>query len=289
MLVFFTDTDCDITRNIAKEYGCELISMPYYINEKEVRPYVDWNEFDYKEFYNLLRSGVLPKTSAISPGEYIDYFEPHFKAGNDIIYVHFSRNMSGTFNALGIAIEELKEKYPERHFYIVDTKAITALSYLIIKQIGALYKEGKTAEELVEWAKTEVDKYAIYFYVDDLNFFRQSGRVSGLAGVMGNLFGIHPIIHINSDGIMTNISKAHGKMKTLNKIMEMIDSIQENIKDYPIVIAHSDVEDIALKAGEMLKEKYGNDLQIEYIVVNPTAGSHCGPGGVGVAFHAKHR
>ena len=188
-----------------------------------------------------------------------------------------------------IAPEGLKEKYPERRFYTVDTKAITALSYLIIKQLGVLYKEGKTAEELVEWAKTEVDKYAIYFYVDDLNFFRQSGRVSGLAGVMGNLLGIHPIIHINGDGIMTNISKAHGKMKTLNKIMEMIDSIQENIKDYPIVIAHSDVEDIALKAGEMLKEKYGNDLQIEYIVVNPTAGSHCGPGGVGVAFHAKHR
>ena len=162
----------------------------------------------------------------------------------------------------------------------------------VVQVIGkkiVLYKEGKTAEELVEWAKTEVDKYAIYFYVDDLNFFRQSGRVSGLAGVMGNLLGIHPIIHINGDGIMTNISKAHGKMKTLNKIMEMIDSIQENIKDYPIVIAHSDVEDIALKAGEMLKEKYGNDLQIEYIVVNPTAGSHCGPGGVGVAFHAKHR
>ena len=106
---------------------------------------------------------------------------------------------------------------------------------------------------------------------------------------MGNLLGIHPIIHINGDGIMTNISKAHGKMKTLNKIMEMIDSIQENIKDYTIDIAHSDVEDIALKAGEMLKEKYGNDLQIEYIVVNPTAGSHCGPGAVGVAFHAKHR
>mgnify|MGYP003561013256 CR=1 FL=1 len=49
MLVFFTDTDCDITPSIAKEYGFELISMPYYINEKEVRPYVDWNEFDYKE------------------------------------------------------------------------------------------------------------------------------------------------------------------------------------------------------------------------------------------------
>ena len=147
MLVFFTDTDCDITPDIAKEYGFELISMPYFVNEKEINPYVDWQDFNSKEFYDMLRGGVIPKTSAISPSKYIEYFEPHFKAGNDIIYVHFSKNMSGTFNAMNLALEELYEKYPERKFYSIDTKAITALSYLIIKEIGKLYKEGKTALE----------------------------------------------------------------------------------------------------------------------------------------------
>lgn len=289
MLVFFTDTDCDITPDIAKEYGFELISMPYFVNEKEINPYVDWQDFNSKEFYDMLRGGVIPKTSAISPSKYIEYFEPHFKAGNDIIYVHFSKNMSGTFNAMNLALEELYEKYPERKFYSIDTKAITALSYLIIKEIGKLYKEGKTALELIKWAETEVQKYAIYFYVDDLTFFRQSGRVSGLAGVFGNLLNIHPIIHINSDGIMTNIAKARGKNNTINKIIEMIDEIQDNIASHKIIVAHSDAYDIALLVKNKLIEKYGEGLDIEFVVVNPTAGSHCGPNCVGVAFHAKHR
>ena len=289
MLVFFTDTDCDITPDIAKEYGFELISMPYFVNEKEINPYVDWQDFNSKEFYDMLRGGVIPKTSAISPSKYIEYFEPHFKAGNDIIYVHFSKNMSGTFNAMNLALEELYGKYPERKFYSIDTKAITALSYLIIKEIGKLYKEGKTALELIKWAETEVQKYAIYFYVDDLTFFRQSGRVSGLAGVFGNLLNIHPIIHINSDGIMTNITKARGKNNTINKIIEMIDEIQDNIASHKIIVAHSDAYDIALLVKNKLIEKYGEGLDIEFVVVNPTAGSHCGPNCVGVAFHAKHR
>ena len=289
MLVFFTDTDCDITPEIAKEYGFNLISMPYLINEKETKPYEDFDVFDSKAFYDSLRNGVLPKTCAISPLKYIEYFEPHFKAGNDILYVHFSQAMSGTFNSMNVALEELYEKYPDRKLYTIDTKAITVLSYLIIKEIGKLYKEGKSIEELLAWAEENVNKYAIYFYADDLKFFKLSGRVSGFSATMGNILGIHPIIHINSDGVMTNISKSKGKIATLNKILKMVDEIQDDITNHPIVIAHTDALDIALKLAEMVKAKYGENVQIEYVAVNPTAGAHCGPNCVGIAFHAKHR
>lgn len=289
MLVFFTDTDCDITPKIAKEYGFNLISMPYLINEVETKPYEDFDEFDSKAFYDSLRNGVLPKTCAISPAKYIEYFEPHFKEGNDILYVHFSQAMSGTFNSMNIALEELKEKYPDRKFYTIDTKAITALSYLIIKEIGKLYKEGKTIEELLAWAKENVDKYAIYFYADDLKFFKLSGRVSNFSATMGNILGIHPIIHINQEGKMTNVSKAKGRIATLTKILNMVDEIQEDITKYTIVIAHTDAPELAEKLAEMVKAKYGNNLNIDYVIVNPTAGAHCGPDCVGIAFHAKHR
>ena len=289
MLVLFTDTDCDITPDIAKYYGYELISMPYTVDEKEIYPYVDFKEFKVKEYYDSLRKGTLPTTSALSPLKYIEYFEPHFAAGNDILYVHFSKAMSGTFNALNLALIELKEKYPERNLYTIDTKAITALSYLIVTEVGKLYKQGKTLEELLEWSKTEIDKYAIYFYADDLTFFKRSGRVSGFSGNMGNILGIHPIIHMSSEGKMVNIAKGRGRLSTLKKIIEMVGENEENIKDYPVIIAHSDCLEIAHQLEELLKEKYGQDLKTEYVVVNPTAGAHCGPNCVGVGFHAKHR
>ena len=289
MLVLFTDSDCDITPDIAKYYGFELISMPYNINEKEIYPYVDFDEFKVKEYYDQLRKGTLPTTSALSPLKYIEYFEPHFAAGNDILYVHFSKAMSGTFNSLNLALQELKEKYPERNFYTIDTKAITALSYLVVTEIGRLVKQGKTIDELLAWANTEVDKYAIYFYADDLTFFKRSGRVSGFSGVMGNLLGIHPIIHMSSEGKMVNLAKARGKRNSLNKIIDMVSEIEEDIANYPVIIAHSDCLEIAHELEKLMKERFGENLKTEYVVVNPTAGAHCGPNCVGVAFHAKHR
>lgn len=289
MLVLFTDTDTDITPSIAKKYGYHLISMPYIIDDKEIKPYEDWQEFDYKTYYNTLREGVIPSTCAISPGKYIEYFEPHFKEGNDILYVHFSKAMSGTFNAMQIAIEDLLEKYPDRKIYTIDTNAITICSYNIVKCIGELYKKGKSVEELIAWADEHVNKFGIYFYADDLKFFKRSGRVSNIAGIMGNILGIHPIIHISKEGIMTNLTKVKGKNSALKKIVSFVEETQEDIFDYPVIIGHTDALPIAKTLANMLKEKFGDGLKIEYVVVNPTAGAHCGPNCVGVCFHAKHR
>ncbi|MBR0303120.1 MAG: DegV family protein, partial [Clostridia bacterium] len=96
MLVLFTDTDTDITPKMAKEYGYNLISMPYTIDGETIYPYVYFEEFDAHAFYDRLRGGALPTTSAIGKDAYIKYFEPHFEAGNDILYVHFSRAMTAT-------------------------------------------------------------------------------------------------------------------------------------------------------------------------------------------------
>ena len=136
MYSLFVDSDSDMTPSICKKYGAHLIIMPYTINNQEVRPYVDFDKFNGKEFYDILRKGTLPVTAALPPQAYIDYFEPEFKKGNDILYVHFSSAMSGTFNSMRLALEELKEKYPERKLTLIDTKGITLGSYNICLSIG---------------------------------------------------------------------------------------------------------------------------------------------------------
>ena len=289
MYTLFTDTDCDITPEIAERYGYKLISMPYTIEGKQIFPYVDFKEFDYKEFYGRLRKGVVPTTSALSPVEYINYFEPEFKAGNDILYVHFSAAMSATFNSLRLALEELSEKYPERKFYQVDTKGITLGSYNICLSIGELHKNGASIEEIQAWAEKEVDKTAFYFYADDLKFFGKSGRVSGFAAFFGNIIGLKPIIFIDTDGKMKTKDKCRGRKQALQKLLQYVIDLEDDIKNHRVIIAHSDALPIAEEFGSMMKKYFGDDLNIEYEVVNPTAGSHCGPNAIGVSFHAKHR
>ena len=289
MLKLFTDTDTDITPAVAAEYGYSLISMPYSIDAKTVYPYVDFETFDSRAFYDQLRSGVLPTTSAISKERYLAYFEPEFAAGNDILYVHFSRAMTNTFEAMDQAVAELKSQYPERRFEQIDTKGITTISYAIVRAVGDLFKEGKTLDEVLAWAQTEVDRYAMYFFADDLKFFRRSGRVSGLAATMGTLIGIRPIIYMSPEGKMVSCGKEKGRLKAMEHLVGKVAELGDEIKAHRFYVGHTDAPEIAEEVGRMLKERFGEDLNIEYVVCNPTAGSHAGPNGVGVCFHAKQR
>jgi len=289
MLTLFTDTDTDICPSVAAEYGYKLISMPYSVDGKSIYPFVDYDEYDYHKFYDMLRSGVLPTTSAISEQNYIDYFEPEFKAGNDIFYVHFSAAMTVTFDAMDKAVKSLLEKYPERRYYHLDTKGITIISYLIVREVGDLMKAGKSVEQILEWAKTEIDHYSQYFFADDLKFFRKSGRVSGLAATMGGLIGLRPLIHMSSEGKMESIGTVKGRANAMEKVVSYVGEFGDDVKSHHFIIGHTDALPLAQQLGKMLKDKFGEDLDIEYICTNPTAGSHCGPNGVGVAFHSKGR
>ena len=289
MLKIYTDIDTDILPEDAKKYGYKVISMPYIVNGEEIKPYEDFEVFEYAEFYNRLRNELLPKTCAISSEEYKRYFEEDFKQGNEILYVHFSRAMSGTFNAMEIAVKELKEKYPNAKFYTVDTKGITILSNIIVKEIGDLYLEGKGIEEILKWAEENVDKYATYFFADSLSFFAKSGRISNFSKVMGTLIGVKPIIYMDAKGTMTNIGKERGRIKAMNKLISYFDELAVEPTKHRIVIGHADALDMAKDLGNKLNEKYNNELNIEYVVVNPTAGSHCGPDTIGIAFFAKHK
>ncbi len=288
MFVLFTDTDTDISLEVAKELGYELISMPYTLNEKDVFPYEDFEVFDSKAFYDTLRAGAMPTTSAINTERYIRYFEPHLAKGNDIFYVSFSEAMSMTFRNMDEAVSILAKKYPERKIYRMDTKAITLLSLNILYEVSALFKSGKTVDEIIEWGKTEIDKFAVYFFADDLKFFKRSGRVSGISAAMGSLIGIRPIIHISDEGKMVSIGKEKGRVKALQRLVAYVDELGDNIKDHKVIIGHTDAYETALEIRDMLTEKYG-ELDYEIVAVNPTAGSHCGPNCAGVSFHATHR
>ena len=288
MLKIYTDTDTDFYPALAAEYGYKLISMPYSIDAKTVYPYVDFDSFDAHAFYDILRGGVLPTTSAISREQYIQYFEEDFKAGNEILYVHFSRAMTNTFDAMDQAVAELKTRYPAARFEEIDTKGITTISYAIVREVGDLVKAGKTLDEILEWAKAEVDHFAMYFFADDLKFFRRSGRVSGLAATMGTLIGVRPLIHMSQEGKMVSVGTAKGRQKAIQYLVDKVGELGDEIEKHRICIGHTDAPEIARTIGDMIEARYGKQ-DIVYVDVNPTAGSHCGPNGVGVCFHAKNR
>ena len=263
-LTLFADTDCDIRPEVAEEYGYRLISMPYTIDGKEVFPYETEKTFNPHAFYDRLRNGDIPKTAGLSPEKYISYFEPELQKGNDILYVHFSSKLSGTFNAMNIAIEILKE--------------------------GKLYQEGKSLEEILDVAENDLVKhYALFAFVDNLKFFKASGRLTGLSATMGTILSVKPIISIDDEGRMDAIGKVLGRLPALKKIMDYMDKLGDDVKNHQILIVHSDAPELVVKIVELIHKKYGNDLDLTIEPVNPTAGIHAGPSCLGVIFHSKRR
>ncbi len=290
MFQLYFDTDEDVTLEWAKKYNAILISMPYAINGEEVFPYKDWEKFDSKGFYDTLRAGnANPTTSALSAQEYIEYFEPTLKEGKDILYVHFSREMSATFNSCDAAIKVLKEKYPERRIELIDTRGITMCSFLSCIQIGELAKQGKTIDEILAVADDIIYHNATYFFADNLKFFARSGRVSGFSAFMGGMIGVKPVIYISNEGKMVSIDKAIGRKKVIAKLLDYVIKKEDHIKDYPVLIAHADAWELVHEFEAMLKAQFGDDIKYEIIDVNPTAGCHCGPDVIGVGFHCKER
>lgn len=289
MLVLFADSDMDITPEIASEYGAHLISMPYGVESKVIHPYEDFEKFDYRTYYNELRDGLIPSTSALNPDDYKRYFEPVFQNGDDILYVHFSSAMTGTFDFMLVALRELLAKYPERQFYSIDTKTISVGGLAVFREIGDMYRRGCSIDEIMHWADAEIQHFAVYFYADDLKFFKRSGRVKGITATMGQLMGVRPIIVVDEAGVMRNIGKEFGKAKAVNRLAQYVAELGDDVKNHRVVIGHTDCEESAIALGNILKESYGSDMDIEYVIVNPTAGAHCGPNCVGICFHAKHR
>lgn len=288
MSVFFTDSNSELWFTEVKKLGAEYISMPYTLGDKEYG-YDLGETHDFKWFFNSIRNGQMPITSALNPQNYIDIFEPILKQGEDILYVHFSRQMSGTFDFMEQAIQQLKEKYPLRTIKCVDTKSISLGAGLIAYEAGVMHKRGATDEEIIEFVEKFRDEVAIYFTVDDLMHLKRGGRLSTTGAVFGSLLGIKPIIAVNDEGKLITVSKVSGRKKSLLTLVDKFKQLSENVADFPIGIMHADDEEAAKFLEEKVREIVGPEARIWVQQIGPTVGTHCGPGTAGIVFHAKKR
>ncbi len=289
MYQLFCDSNCELWHTTVKELGLNLIRMPYTINDQEY--FYDMGEnTDLAGFFAQMRDGAVPKTSALNEYDYTEYFEPILARGEDIYYITFSHQMSGTFNAMKAAIAQLKEKYPDREIRFKDSKNIS-LGSGFITYYGALkYKEGATMDEMDAYLDDLVEHTGTYFVVNDLTYLYRGGRVSGVSKVVGNLLGIKPILHFNEEGKILNIEKAKGFKKALSSLLGYIKNTGSELEKYKIFIMHADCIEEGKNFEEMIRAAFPDkDLDITLQMVGPVIGAHCGPGTIGLIFHCDSK
>ena len=285
MSKFFCDSNCELWFDKVESLGINYISMPYTVGDKEY--YYDLGKnTDNRKFFEDMRKGAVPKTSALNMQDYLDNIEPVIKSGEDIIYVTFSHKMSATFESMAKAIQQLKQTYPERTVSVVDTKHISMAAGIVVYYAAKLHNEGASDAEVVKFVESFRERVKCYFTVSNLIYLKRGGRLSSFKAFVGTLFDIKPIIS-NIDGKLENIEKSKGRKKSLKDITGYLEKDKVDLS-YPIVIMNADCDPDADYTIAAIREKYPQ-ADIWEQLVGPVIGSHCGPDTIGMIFVAAEK
>jgi len=280
----FTDTNCEMSLSDFKELGIELIKMPYTL-DGDMKYYDLGESVNLSSFYQAMREGAAAKTQALNEHDYIEYFEPVLKEGEDILYISFSHTMSGTFNSMNMAIKTLKESYPDRTITCIDSGQISVGGGAVVRAAVAGYRQGMMLDEIVKLVERLKSRIMIFVTVDDLEYLRRGGRISRMKSLVGSILGFKPIIFMDgTKGMLESAGKVKGRKAALRQIAGYIDEhgIEEGSE---IVVLYAGCIEDAESVKESLQEKYKNEIKLHE--VGPVVGAHCGPGTVGVMFVKK--
>lgn len=246
----------------------------------------------FKSFYNQMVEGKDTRTSQVNVEEYMDYFKKFLEQGKDILHLSLSSGLSGSYNSARNAAELLKEQYPDRKIYVVDSMGASSGFGLFIDKLADLRDEGKSIDEIKEWAEKNRLNLHHWFFSTDLTFYVKGGRVSKVSGFFGGMLGICPLLNMNNIGKLIAREKIRSKRKVIERIVDKMEKhaksgLQYNDKCY---ICHSDCIEDAEAVKALVEARFPNIKgEVEINWIGTTIGSHTGPGTVALFFWGDER
>ncbi len=279
-----TDSASDLPSELTKKYGIDVLPLSVLLGDEE---YEDGETIGPKELYNNMRAGKVYKTSQVAPQAFKEKFEEYAKNNESCIYIGFSSELSGTYQSSTIAKEEILEEYPNFDVTLMDTKCASGGFGLVVLKAAQMAMEGASKEDIVKATEFNARHMEHIFTVDDLEYLFRGGRVSRTAAVIGSLLNIKPILHVEG-GRLVPLEKVRGRNKVLKRMMDIIEERGANLSEQTIGITHGDDLEIALKAKELIEERFGcKDFVIRD--VGCAVGAHSGPGTLAIFFLNKEK
>ena len=283
--VITVNSTVDLPKEWLEERQVPVIPLHYTIDGQTYR---DMTGLTAKEFFAKLREGKMSVTSQVNPEEAREALEPFLKEGKDILHLGFSSGLSGTYNSMRIAGEELKEEYPEATIIVIDTLCACLGEGLLLYKALQQKEAGKTIHETAKWVEENKLHICHNVTVDDLYHLHRGGRISKATAVVGTMVKIKPIIHMDNEGKLQVIGKERGRKKSLNRIVDMSVEQARGWENDMVMITHGDCLEDAQYVASLVREK----MRVEHVLINnigTVIGSHTGPGVVAVFCMGNER
>lgn len=275
-----------------KDRGIRYICFHYFLDGIEHKD--DFGEtLPISEFYKKMEQGAMTKTSQLNAQDYYNYFENLISEGyKEILHLTLSSGISGTINSARIAVNMINEKYKDVKIYIVDSLAASSGYGLLMEKLADLKDEGKSIEEVRDWAENNRLFINHWFFSTDLKYYVRGGRISRTSGFFGNMLHVCPLLNVNNEGKLIPREKIIGKKKVINAIVQKMIENAKDGKDYNdyCYISHSAVFEDAKAVKDKVEDCFPNlKGKVEIFDIGTTIGSHTGPGTVALFFVGKER
>lgn len=282
----FTDSGCDLSQEILNQWNIKYCCLSFMF-EYEDKTYGNY-DLSNKDFYQKMRDGHIAKTSGINSDTFKEAFAEELQKGNDVLYIGFSSGLSVTYSCAYAAAQELRTEFPERKIISIDSLSASGGLGLLIYLAKEKRDKGASIYETAAYIKELIPKNCHWFTVDDLVYLKRGGRVSPTVALVGGVLGIKPVMHMDNEGHLINMSKARGRNASLKAIVDKYGELAENPNGGTVFISHGDCISDAEKLASMVEKSYGVSTKL-ITDIGPVIGAHSGPGTLALFFIGKER
>ena len=281
----------DLSKEHFERIGVRYVCFHYYLSDTE---YLDdlGQTIPFEEFYARMSAGEDTRTAQVNVSEYVDFFTPFLEEGKDVVHVSLSSGISGSYNSARNAALILKERYPERTVFVVDSLGASSGYGLLMDSAAAKRDEGLSAAELAQWIEQRRLFLHHWFFSSDLSFFVKGGRISKAAGIFGGILEICPLMNMDDQGRLIPRFKIRTKKKVIREIVKKMEECAEGGLDYSgkCFISQSACYEDARAVADLIEERFPKlDGKVLINSVGNLIGSHTGPGTVALFFWGSER
>ncbi len=280
MVKIITDSTNDLMPDMLKKLDVEVI--PLYVNFGE-ESFKDGIDITTPELYKEVeKRNELPKTAAITIGDFLEVFQKNIDSGYEIVFTGISKQMSSTYNNALVAAKEVAED----KIFVVDSKNLSTGIGLLILKACKDRDNGLSAKEIAQNMEKNTNLVLSQFAIETMDYLYKGGRCSSLSMIFGTMLRIKPIIQVR-DGKMSVQQKPIGKIKrALDKMVEQIENDKDRLDTDHILLTHSIAPESRDYLLAILTEKFPN-IDIIETVAGCVISSHCGPGTIGILYMVK--
>ena len=276
--IIATSSTADLTRSYLEEHQIPFVAYTYTVGDTLCED--DCREETRDRVYKGMRKGDRLKTSMINEFIYADFFRTLLATGKDVIFLDMSQQMSVSYEKCRLAGDMIKEEFPDRKLYLMDTRCISGGLGLLVKNMVARAEQGMSFDEVVAWGEENKLKIAHRFTVDDLNYLKAGGRVSNSAALVGSLLSVKPVLYVPDRGTLDVAKKVRGRKAALAEILRGVkdDLAEIDPAGLEINILQADCRADAEFVRDEIKKAYPTVGEITITGLGVVIGAHCGPG-----------